>query len=238
MSFIDKGTVLWKGGGLGETIQGYCFLHRTEVQLVTDKAIRHIRFQIVRCNRWGRETGRGCIKAFNLGQNGRRFCSLTLWHCVRKFLRAMKMKIIRQMIDTKPKMMFGGSFDIHFLSVSSFWHWSLCVVLRVTEPLLTSLKELESYLSEDLTVGNVAWVNERRKKGKNYRIHYYFVFTTATNIWQNSTKGQGTNKLMLAVTQVPSRSMMKCRSLKVIEESRANRNMDQLSTVCWSITHS
>lgn len=160
MSFINKGSVLSKGGELGETIQGYCFLHRTEVQLFTDKVIKCIHFQIVRCNKWGSKAGRECIKAFNLGQKGRRLCSLTLRHCVRKFLRAMMMEIIRQMIDTKRKMMFGGSFDIHFLSVSSFWHWSPCVVLRVTETSLASLNEVENYLSEDLADGSVARVTK------------------------------------------------------------------------------
>lgn len=51
MSFVNKGSVLSKGEELGETIQGYCFLHRTEVQLFTDKAIKHIHFLIVRCNK-------------------------------------------------------------------------------------------------------------------------------------------------------------------------------------------
>lgn len=33
----------------------------------------------------------------------------------KKILRAMKTEIIRQMIDTKPKMMFGG---VHLISIS------------------------------------------------------------------------------------------------------------------------
>lgn len=60
-----------------------------------------------------------CIKALNSGHRGR-LCSQALWQCMRKILKAMKLEIIRQMIDTKQKMMFGSSFDISLLPVVSF----------------------------------------------------------------------------------------------------------------------
>lgn len=54
------------------------------------------------------------------------------------------------------------------------------MVLTVTEPSLTSLKELQNYLSEDLTDGNVGQVM-KGERWKNYRMNYYFVFRSATN---------------------------------------------------------
>lgn len=48
------------------------------------------------------------IKALNLGHKGRLLCSQSLWQCMRKILKTMKLEIIRQMIDTKQKMMVGG----------------------------------------------------------------------------------------------------------------------------------
>lgn len=53
--------------------------------------------------------------------------------------------------------------------------------------ILTSLKELETYLSEDLTDGNVGQV-VKEETWKNYRMNYYFALGSATNIQQNSSK--------------------------------------------------
>lgn len=186
-----------------------------------------------------RERGGGwwwCIKAFNLGQNGRRFCSLTLWHCVRKFLRAMKMKIIRPMIDTKPKMMFGDSFDIHFLSVSSFWHWSPCVVLRVTEPSLASLKKLKNYLSEDLTDRNVARVNERRKKGKKTIEFIIILFLRLLQTFDKiAPRARGQTSWCLLLHRYQAVAWWNHRG---IEGKQKHGPIIHSLGVRWSITHS
>lgn len=49
------------------------------------------------------------------------------------------------------------------------------MVLTVTEPSLTSLKDLENYLPEELTDGNVGRVM-KGDRWKNYRMNDYFIF--------------------------------------------------------------